>query len=153
MTLTDLPGHRGGRTVLVIGDALLDGWLDGTPRTLCREAPVPALTVDRTGYACGGVAAVIIGDYRSGTLDANVADLLADRRSAIPLFVVDAHDPHPWAALRPDLVTPSFDEAAAMLDAVPVPAQRERADFVTAHAGALLAASGAKVLAVTLDRA
>ena len=246
MTLTDLPGHRGGRTVLVIGDALLDGWLDGTPRTLCREAPVPALTVDRTGYACGGaantavnlaalgaravlvaavgedpdggrlrrrlqaadvslrlvpvrgrrtvakrrlvadgqilmrydegdtgplppeasarlvesaaavldrgVAAVIIGDYRSGTLDANVADLLADRRSAIPLFVVDAHDPRPWAALRPDLVTPSFDEAAAMLDAVPVPAQRERADFVTAHAGALLAASGAKVLAVTLDR-
>ena len=41
MTLTDLPGHRGGRTVLVIGDALLDGWLDGTFYRMLADTDKP----------------------------------------------------------------------------------------------------------------
>src|SRR5436190_3623431 len=57
MTFTDLPGRRQARTVLVVGDALLDGWLSGTPTSVCREAPVPALRVERAVYACGGAAA------------------------------------------------------------------------------------------------
>src|SRR5689334_20028269 len=56
MTLTDLPAFWRGNTVLVVGDAMLDGWLSGAPRRLCREAPVPALSVERVTYACGGAA-------------------------------------------------------------------------------------------------
>ncbi|MGC9669171.1 D-glycero-beta-D-manno-heptose 1-phosphate adenylyltransferase [Planosporangium sp. 12N6] len=56
MTLTDLPARWRGATVLVVGDALLDGWLMGTPSKLCREAPAPVLDVERTRYAGGGAA-------------------------------------------------------------------------------------------------
>ena len=41
----------------------------------------------------------------------------------IPLLVVDAHDLAPWAELRPDAVTPSVAEAAALLGE-PAPARR-----------------------------
>jgi D-beta-D-heptose 7-phosphate kinase/D-beta-D-heptose 1-phosphate adenosyltransferase len=56
MTLTDLPSRWRDAAVLVIGDALLDGWLTGSPRRLCREAPVPVVSVERVTYACGGAA-------------------------------------------------------------------------------------------------
>jgi D-beta-D-heptose 7-phosphate kinase/D-beta-D-heptose 1-phosphate adenosyltransferase len=56
MTLTDLPARWRGATVLIVGDALLDGWLVGAPRRLCREAPAPVLEVERTTYAGGGAA-------------------------------------------------------------------------------------------------
>lgn len=42
--------------VLVIGDALLDGWLCGTPTRLSREAPVPVIALDSTRDVCGGAA-------------------------------------------------------------------------------------------------
>src|SRR6266540_2532139 len=56
MTLTDLSVQWRGATVLVLGDALLDGWYAGTPRQLCREAPVPVVGLDRITFACGGAA-------------------------------------------------------------------------------------------------
>ncbi len=45
-----------GRRVLVLGDAVLDGWLTGVADRLCREAPVPVVDVTRTRYAGGGAA-------------------------------------------------------------------------------------------------
>ncbi|MFI5916583.1 bifunctional heptose 7-phosphate kinase/heptose 1-phosphate adenyltransferase [Dactylosporangium sp. NPDC051541] len=42
--------------VLVAGDALLDGWLCGTPTRLSREAPVPVVALDSTREVCGGAA-------------------------------------------------------------------------------------------------
>ncbi|WP_238019234.1 PfkB family carbohydrate kinase [Dactylosporangium sp. AC04546] len=45
-----------GASVLVIGDALLDGWLAGTPTRLSREAPVPVIALDATRECCGGAA-------------------------------------------------------------------------------------------------
>ncbi|GAA3450478.1 bifunctional heptose 7-phosphate kinase/heptose 1-phosphate adenyltransferase [Dactylosporangium matsuzakiense] len=42
--------------VLVAGDALLDGWLCGTPTRLSREAPVPVVALDTTREVCGGAA-------------------------------------------------------------------------------------------------
>ncbi|MEU7872672.1 PfkB family carbohydrate kinase [Dactylosporangium sp. NPDC049140] len=42
--------------VLVVGDALLDGWLCGTPARLSREAPVPVIALDATREVCGGAA-------------------------------------------------------------------------------------------------
>ncbi|MCW2778140.1 MAG: putative sugar synthase involved in antibiotic (bleomycin) biosynthesis, partial [Frankiales bacterium] len=42
--------------VLVIGDAVLDGWLSGPTSRLSREAPVPVVDVRDEEYAAGGAA-------------------------------------------------------------------------------------------------
>ncbi len=42
--------------VLVIGDAMLDGYLEGYTDRLCREAPVPVVSLTNTKYAPGGAA-------------------------------------------------------------------------------------------------
>jgi D-beta-D-heptose 7-phosphate kinase/D-beta-D-heptose 1-phosphate adenosyltransferase len=43
-------------SVLVVGDALLDGWLAGTPTRLSREAPIPVIALDSIREVCGGAA-------------------------------------------------------------------------------------------------
>jgi D-beta-D-heptose 7-phosphate kinase/D-beta-D-heptose 1-phosphate adenosyltransferase len=48
--------------VLVIGDAMLDSYLEGAAGALCREAPVPIVAVQRRVNAPGGDPAV--GDRR-----------------------------------------------------------------------------------------
>ncbi|GAA1794964.1 D-glycero-beta-D-manno-heptose 1-phosphate adenylyltransferase [Planosporangium flavigriseum] len=245
MTLTDLPARWRGATVLVVGDAMLDGWLAGSPRRLCREAPAPVLEVERITYAGGGAAntaaniaalggramlvspigedpdggrlrrrldaagvdhrlvpvrgrrtlakrrlvadeqivlrfdegdtgalpakseaalvdvaataldsgvdAVVVGDYGGGGAAESVRALLAQRRDDIPLLVVDAHDPRPWAGVRPDLVTPSFAEACRLLECDPVAVGTRRAEWVIEATDRLLALAGAPTVAVTLD--
>ncbi len=42
--------------VLVVGDAMLDGYLEGLTDRLCREAPVPVVAVRRVRLAPGGAA-------------------------------------------------------------------------------------------------
>ncbi len=46
----------GDLDVLVIGDAMLDGYLEGLTDRLCREAPVPVVSVRRIALAPGGAA-------------------------------------------------------------------------------------------------
>src|SRR5512142_515593 len=43
-------------TVLVVGEAILDSYLDGTAQRLSREAPVPIVTVSNRTDAPGGAA-------------------------------------------------------------------------------------------------
>ena len=42
--------------VLVLGDALLDGWLSGPARRLGRDGPVPVVELAESRSACGGAA-------------------------------------------------------------------------------------------------
>ncbi len=44
--------------MLVVGDAVLDCWLHGTPTRMSREAPVPVVTLDKTREVGGGAAAL-----------------------------------------------------------------------------------------------
>lgn len=46
----------GNLKVLVIGDAILDTYVKGTSDRLCREAPVPVITVQEEESHCGGAA-------------------------------------------------------------------------------------------------
>jgi rfaE bifunctional protein nucleotidyltransferase chain/domain len=97
---------------------------------------------------------VVVCDYGAGALDGPVRrSLLASLAGRPPslLAVVDAHDPRPWAALRPDLATPNAQEAAEMLG-VRLPAGSERPAVMTARREELLKATGAKAVVVTLDR-
>ncbi len=97
-----------------------------------------------------GTDALVVCDYGAGTLTGPVRDWLARVRDRLPLFVVDAHDLASWAHLRPDLVTPNFAEAAALLpyrDAGP----DGRGDWVARYAAELAGSAGAGTVAVTLD--
>src|SRR5207237_764287 len=47
-----------GLKVLVVGDAMLDGYLSGTSGRLCPEAPVPVVAVSRSHEVPGGAANV-----------------------------------------------------------------------------------------------
>ncbi|WP_345628598.1 D-glycero-beta-D-manno-heptose 1-phosphate adenylyltransferase [Rugosimonospora acidiphila] len=55
-TIAELAARWSGRRVLVLGDALLDGWLTGTPDRLCREAPVGVVELSDSRYTAGGAA-------------------------------------------------------------------------------------------------
>ncbi len=68
----------------------------------------------------GDLDALVLADYGLGVLTERVRAALAGCRKRLPLLVVDAHQPAEWAALAPDLVTPSAAEAAAALGE-PVP--------------------------------
>jgi rfaE bifunctional protein kinase chain/domain/rfaE bifunctional protein nucleotidyltransferase chain/domain len=99
-------------------------------------------------------AAVVICDYGTGVLAGPVRRRLIDclaRRGPETLVVVDAHDPRPWAELKPDLATPNAQEAAGLLD-LRLPAGPERAAVVTKHGRRLLHSTGARAVVVTLDR-
>jgi D-beta-D-heptose 7-phosphate kinase/D-beta-D-heptose 1-phosphate adenosyltransferase len=102
--------------------------------------------------------AVLVCDYANGVLAdpvrASLVDSLAGPASGDgdrPLLVVDSHDPRPWAPLRPDLVTPNAQETARMLD-LKLPDGQDRVEAVSRHAPALLEATGARAVVVTLDR-
>ncbi|MFN8472469.1 MAG: D-glycero-beta-D-manno-heptose 1-phosphate adenylyltransferase [Anaerolineae bacterium] len=56
MDLPEIIARFAGLRVLVIGDAILDSYSDGAADRLCREAPVPVVTVDNRVDAAGGAA-------------------------------------------------------------------------------------------------
>jgi D-beta-D-heptose 7-phosphate kinase/D-beta-D-heptose 1-phosphate adenosyltransferase len=60
--------------VLVIGDAMLDTYLEGSTRRLCREAPVPIVALDHRTDVPGGAANVA---SNAASLGARVAFLSA----------------------------------------------------------------------------
>jgi D-beta-D-heptose 7-phosphate kinase/D-beta-D-heptose 1-phosphate adenosyltransferase len=56
MNLIDLVAGFGGQRVLVIGEAMLDSYLSGVADHLCREAPVPIVSVAERQDVPGGAA-------------------------------------------------------------------------------------------------
>lgn len=56
LSLSDLIDRFRDLEVLVIGEAMLDSYLQGTTGRLCREAPVPIVAVDGRHDAPGGAA-------------------------------------------------------------------------------------------------
>ncbi|MGI5181160.1 PfkB family carbohydrate kinase [Dactylosporangium sp. CA-152071] len=58
MRFAELAARWQDRPVLVVGDAVLDCWLTGTPTRMSREAPVPVITLETTREVAGGAAAV-----------------------------------------------------------------------------------------------
>ncbi|HET9348660.1 MAG TPA: D-glycero-beta-D-manno-heptose 1-phosphate adenylyltransferase [Arthrobacter sp.] len=97
--------------------------------------------------------AVVVCDYGAGTLNGPVRSRLVDLlpgRSDV-LVVVDAHRPHAWAGVNPDLATPNAMEAADMLG-LKFDAETNRTAVVVDRRQELLDAAGADAVVVTLDR-
>jgi rfaE bifunctional protein nucleotidyltransferase chain/domain len=105
---------------------------------------------DQVGVALAdGVDALLVSDYGLGCAAEPVRSLIERRRAELPLFVVDAHALAPWSELRPDAVTPSVGEAAALLGE-PVPG-RDRVRWVEDRHHRLVDAAGGADVVVTLD--
>jgi D-beta-D-heptose 7-phosphate kinase/D-beta-D-heptose 1-phosphate adenosyltransferase len=113
----------------------------------------PALEEDlatATAKALVEAEALVVCDYDSGVLLSAVQSAFG-RQARPPLVVVDAHDAAPWAALRPDVVTPNAEEAFRLLGRS-VPTDGSRLTALTAAAEELRDRSGAAAVLVTLDR-
>jgi len=72
-----------GLRVLVLGDALLDDWQYGEPDRLCREAPVPVVSVGRTECAPGGAANTAVNVAALGAHPVLVAPVGDDAEGAL----------------------------------------------------------------------
>lgn len=120
-----------------------------------REVPAAALEALAASLPelLGDLDAVIVCDYGTGSLGGPVRSRLLELLAGKPevLLVVDAHQPHSWAQLRPHLATPNASEAAGMLG-LKFDGGSSRAETIVAHRDALLEAAGAEALVVTLDR-
>jgi D-beta-D-heptose 7-phosphate kinase / D-beta-D-heptose 1-phosphate adenosyltransferase len=113
-------------------------------------AAVTRAVADQVGEALAdGVEALLLSDYGLGCAAEPVRRLLTAARAELPLVVVDAHDLAPWSALRPDAVTPSVAEAAALLGE-PVP-RRDRVGWAEERHRRLVDAAGGADVVVTLD--
>ncbi|GAA4284434.1 D-glycero-beta-D-manno-heptose-7-phosphate kinase [Brevibacterium daeguense] len=100
--------------------------------------------------AVAGSAALIVCDYGGALHFTDLPARLAARRNR-PLTVVDAHDPHHWAAVRPDLATPNAGEAERLLGRN-LGAGADRVTAVAEHAQTLRESTGAAHPIITLDR-
>lgn len=56
MFMQDIVDKFAGRKVLVVGDAILDVYMTGVTDRLCREAPVPVISLQEQKSFCGGAA-------------------------------------------------------------------------------------------------
>ncbi|MGO4230080.1 D-glycero-beta-D-manno-heptose 1-phosphate adenylyltransferase [Arthrobacter sp. YAF34] len=141
-TTTKTRISSGGQVLLRVDD--VQGEIPAEAQEILAES-IPQLLEDQE--------AVVVCDYGAGALSGAVRSTLLDllpARSEL-LLVVDAHQPHAWAGLKPDLATPNAEEAAGMLG-VKLPAGSARAAVVVDHHKELLEAAGAEAVVVTLDR-
>ena len=150
VTTTKIRISSGGQVMLRIDDSA----------TAVPAAALAALA-SSVRAAVAHQDAVLVCDYGTGVLAGPVRAALGEALRVAetgvgsvadrPLTVVDAHDPRPWAGLRPDLVTPNAQETARLLD-LRLTEGNGRVETVTGHWDALLSSTGARAVVVTLDR-
>ncbi|MDQ3875341.1 MAG: PfkB family carbohydrate kinase, partial [Actinomycetota bacterium] len=234
--------------VLVLGEAMLDTYLDGSAGRLCREAPVPVVDVTRRTDTPGGAAnaaanvaalrgrarlvsvvgddeagahvrrelesrgvdcsavttsvsrrtirksrvsaasqilvrfdegtighvdrrteaamldalrdayasadAVIVSDYGYGVVTPSVVATLTELQAVAPrVLVVDSRHLAGYTRIGATAVKPNYEEAMALLGAPSPVEDVDRGEWISAHAGPILEATGAEIAAVTLDTA
>lgn len=142
-TTTKTRISSGGQILLRIDDSSPD----------VPEASLGALAQSLRA-ALQGQQAVVLCDYGAGALTGPVRDALLEflvERPSTLMVVVDAHEPHAWASLHPDLATPNAQEAGRLLGRT-FPEGPGRAAAVVSNRTALLEATGAANVVVTLDR-
>ncbi|QDV36270.1 D-glycero-beta-D-manno-heptose 1-phosphate adenylyltransferase [Tautonia plasticadhaerens] len=66
LPLSELIDRFRGLEILVIGEAMLDSYLEGTTGRLCREAPVPIVALDGRHDAPGGAANTAVNSAALG---------------------------------------------------------------------------------------
>jgi rfaE bifunctional protein kinase chain/domain len=148
-----VPGRRTtAKRRVVVGDQMLTRLDDVDERPLA--APLQELLAERIQRLGASADALLLADYGLGALSDTARERLAAGRIEWPLLVVDAHDLRPWQSVRPTAVTPNWEALCELLapEIEAEPDLTDRAAFVERHADRLFAVTGAKLVAVTLDR-
>src|SRR5439155_3133664 len=97
--------------------------------------------------------AIIVSDYGYGILTPRVRRTLAELQARRPRVVVaDSRRLDCFRDAGLTAVKPNFDEVARLLGGQALGNARGRADAVAAHGERLLEATGAQIVAATLDR-
>jgi rfaE bifunctional protein nucleotidyltransferase chain/domain/rfaE bifunctional protein kinase chain/domain len=154
--LVRVPGRRTlTKRRLLAGDQIIARFDEGDADAL--DDPAALLAVARAALD-SAPEAVAVCDYGAGTVPDALVALLATWRQDIPLLAVDAHDLGRWRAVRPDLVTPSLAEAARLLgddepaaEPVVVELDVDRPAWAAGRLAAVRAATGARIVALTMD--
>ena len=120
----DLLSRLAGRTLLVVGDLMLDHFLIGAVERISPEAPVPVVRFDYEGYRLGGAANVA---HNAAALGARVQVVgLVGKDEAGALLLADLHklgidssgtveDPHRRTTRKLRVVT-SRNQQVARID-------------------------------------
>jgi len=96
--------------------------------------------------------AVIISDYAYGIFTPRVIATLKDLQAAHPrVLVADSKHLPTYAELGVTAVKPNYEEAVKLLQ-LPSLNGEQRVEQIARHGGDLLAATGARMAAITLDR-
>lgn len=109
--------------------------------------------IERLTAAWSAADAVIISDYDYGILSGRVVAAMGELARAHPRpLVVDARDPARYRRLPVTAVKPNYAEAVRLLGEPERRGPRERALQVGAAGERLLRRTGARIVAVTMDR-
>lgn len=142
-----------GRTTQVKHRLVADGQIvvrfdEGSDEPL--DETVEEALADRVAAAAASADVVLCAEYGGGSLPARVraalATVAAERSDLVVL--ADGRDPTVLRELRPTVATPNWEEAVRLLGYEP---EGERAVAVAGAADQILARTGARIVAVTLD--
>jgi D-beta-D-heptose 7-phosphate kinase/D-beta-D-heptose 1-phosphate adenosyltransferase len=146
--LLTLPGRRTvTKRRVVAGGQIVARLDDGDTGPLARDV-AESLCARLREELAAAPAAVVVLDSGAGTVVDPVRDCLAEARSRIPLLAVDSPDLPAWQRLRPDLVAPSVEQVARLLE-VEVAADRDQ--WARQQLRRLSEITGARLAALTLD--
>lgn len=96
--------------------------------------------------------AIIVSDYMYGILTPGVIQALAELQAHSPrILVIDSKDLQRYRAVGATMVKPNYPEAVRLLEIPMVQATADRAAQMQRYSTQLLEATGAKIVAVTLD--
>lgn len=115
-------------------------------------ADIEHALLDRALAACADADVVVLSDYGYGIFTAAVLEALAGlgRRLDVPV-VVDSRRLTRFAVVAPTVVKPSYSQAFALLERPGDASLGGRAERIAAQSEHLLARTGARIAAVTLD--
>ena len=152
--VSDLLVEPGRTTIakrrLVAGDQLVLRVDEGGPQPL--QPATRALALERLPARFAAADVVVVSDYGYGLLDDELVSALAQLQAADPrVLVVDARDVARYRDVGATAVKPNHDEVRALLGPAP-DGDADRAAAVVAQCERLHDATGAPVVAVTLDR-
>jgi rfaE bifunctional protein nucleotidyltransferase chain/domain len=169
--LVAVPGRATPAKRRLVADGQLVARFDSTPGPL--EPAAAARVAEVLTAALARCPSLLVSDYGLGVAAPAVREAVVRARPALELLVVDAHELAPWAAARPTAVTPNAAETRRLLAAAgpaavgPPPsvpggdgaAASDRdagsdagpAAYAVRNAPTLLAASGAQLVAATVD--
>jgi D-beta-D-heptose 7-phosphate kinase/D-beta-D-heptose 1-phosphate adenosyltransferase len=140
---------------VLAGDQMLLRFDSGTGGDLPPD--IEDALIEVIGAAAATADVIVISDYAYGVVGERVLSAIRECRDARPEgdrppVVVDARDPRRYRRLQPTATKPNYDEAVRMLGEHEVDDPEARVRQVVAGHDRLLALTGARIVAVTLDR-